>query len=244
MVAVFYGALAAALWRRPEPGWSLLARAFMALAIIFATIAIPFAADPRWTSGWWALEAAAVYWIGCRQRQGFARAFALVLQVGAAVAFVAGGVGAGERMFLNATFLGTTMIALAALAHGVAGRPVSRRGDGARARVAAGAAGVGNRVVVRRRHAGDDAGAAVAGGRQWHPRLRRRQHRARAAAASGHPLAALAVVRRGLVAGDGRGRCARLGCDAHDAARVRLAGVAAGVARAGPGAVRGGPCAR
>ena len=114
-VAVFYGVLAAALWRRPEPGWSLLARAFMALAIIFATIAIPFAADPRWTSGWWALEAAAVYWIGCRQRQGFARAFALVLQVGAAVAFVAGGIAPGERLLLNATFLGTTMIALAAL---------------------------------------------------------------------------------------------------------------------------------
>ncbi|MEO8753872.1 MAG: DUF2339 domain-containing protein [Casimicrobiaceae bacterium] len=115
-MAVVYGVLAAALYRRPEPGLSLLARAFFVLAVIFATIAIPFAADPRWTSAWWALEAAGVYWIGCRQRQPLARAFALLLQVGAAIAFVAAGLEEGERLFLNATFLGTTMIALAALA--------------------------------------------------------------------------------------------------------------------------------
>ena len=115
-VAAVYGALAGALFRRPEPGLSLLARAFFVLAVIFATVAIPFAADPRWTSAWWALEAAGVYWIGCRQRQPLARAFALLLQAGAAIAFVVGGFEAGERLFLNATFLGTTMIALAALA--------------------------------------------------------------------------------------------------------------------------------
>ena len=115
-VAAVYGVLAAALFRRPELGLSLLARAFFALAIIFATIAIPFAVDPRWTTAWWALEGAAVYWIGCQQRQSLARAFALLVQAGAAVAFVAGGLEEGERLFLNATFLGTAMIALAALA--------------------------------------------------------------------------------------------------------------------------------
>ena len=115
-LAVFYGALAAALLRRAEAGLALLARAFLALAIIFATIAVPFAADPRWTSAWWALEAAGVYWIGCRQRQPLARAFALLLQAGAAAAFVAAGVEPGTRLFLNASFLGTTLIALAALA--------------------------------------------------------------------------------------------------------------------------------
>jgi uncharacterized membrane protein len=115
-LAVFYGALAAALFRRAEAGLALLARAFLALAIIFATIAVPFAADPRWTSAWWALEAAGVYWIGCRQPQPRARAFALLLQAGAAAAFVVAGVEPGARLFLNASFLGTTLIALAALA--------------------------------------------------------------------------------------------------------------------------------
>ncbi len=116
VAAAVYGVLAVALFRRQEPGLRLLARAFLVLAIIFATIAIPFAADPQWTSAWWALEAAAVYWIGCRQRQRFARAFALLLQVGAAAAFVAADLDAGPRPFLNASFLGTTLIALAALA--------------------------------------------------------------------------------------------------------------------------------
>ena len=115
-LAVFYGVLALVLLRRPAAGLQLLARAFVVLAIIFATLAIPFAADPRWTSGWWALEAAAVYWIGCRQRQPIARAFALLLQLGAAVAFAMGDWSPGAIAFLNATFLGTLLIAVAALA--------------------------------------------------------------------------------------------------------------------------------
>ena len=114
--SALYGVLAAALHRRPEPGLGLLARAFFVLAIIFGTLAIPFAADPHWTSAWWALEAAGVYWIGCRQRQRLARAFALLLQAGAAAAFVVGGFDTGDRLFLNATFFGTTVIAVAALA--------------------------------------------------------------------------------------------------------------------------------
>lgn len=116
VLAVVYGVLAAGLWRRHEPGLSLLARAFMVLAIIFVTVAIPNAVDARWTSAWWALEAAGVYWIGCRQRQPLARAFALLLQLGAAVAFGSDLWRESDRVFLNANFLGATLIAVAALA--------------------------------------------------------------------------------------------------------------------------------
>jgi uncharacterized membrane protein len=115
VVAAFYGALAFALWQRSEPGLSLLARAFLVLAIIFATIGIPYAVDARWTSAWWALEAAGVYWIGCRQRQVIARAFALLLQLGAAVAFGSDLLRESDQMFLNANFMGSTLIALAAV---------------------------------------------------------------------------------------------------------------------------------
>ena len=116
-VAAIYAVLFAALRRRQEPGLALLARAFLALAVVFATLAIPFAVDPRWTSAWWALEAAAVYWIGCRQDQPLARAFALVLQGCAAAAFVAGGLPRGAMpAFANATFFGAAMIGAAALA--------------------------------------------------------------------------------------------------------------------------------
>ncbi|MBA3506051.1 MAG: DUF2339 domain-containing protein, partial [Betaproteobacteria bacterium] len=113
-IAAVYGGAFMLLRRRPEPGLALLSRTFLVLAIIFATIAIPFAVDARWTSAWWALEAAAVYWIGCRQRQPLARAFALLLQIGAGVAFVLAGLSSGELLFANASFLGTSLIALAA----------------------------------------------------------------------------------------------------------------------------------
>jgi uncharacterized membrane protein len=115
-VAAFYGVLALALWRRQAPGLALLGRAFLVLAIIFATIGIPYAVDARWTSAWWALEAAGVYWIGCRQRQTLTRAFALLLQVGAAIAFATDLHREADRMFLNADFLGMALIALAGFA--------------------------------------------------------------------------------------------------------------------------------
>ena len=116
-IAAVYAVLHAALRRREEPGLRLLAQSFLALAVVFATIAIPFAVDARWTSAWWALEAAAVYWLGCRQQQPFARAFALALQALAAAAFVAGGLPRGGMpLFGHAAFLGAAMIGLAALA--------------------------------------------------------------------------------------------------------------------------------
>lgn len=114
-MAAFYGVLAFVLWRRGEPGLALLGRAFFVLAIIFATIGVPYAVDARWTSAWWSLEAAGVYWIGCRQRQSLARAFALVLQLGAGVAFASDLPDESGRMFLNAGFMGTTLIAVAAV---------------------------------------------------------------------------------------------------------------------------------
>ncbi len=115
--AAVYAILFALLRSRPEPGLALLARSFLALAVVFATIAIPFAFDARWTSAWWALEAAGVYWLGCAQDQRRARMFALVLQAAAAAAFVLGGWPGGTMpVFANAAFLGAAMIGVAALA--------------------------------------------------------------------------------------------------------------------------------
>ena len=116
-VAAIYAVLHVALRPREEPGLRLLAQSFLGLAVVFATLAIPFAVDARWTSAWWALEAAAVYWLGCRQGQPLMRGFALVLQMLAAVAFMGGGVPRGGMpLFANAAFFGMAMIGLAALA--------------------------------------------------------------------------------------------------------------------------------
>src|SRR5688572_9076498 len=115
-LAATYGVLWFLLRARANDGLALLAKAFAALAVIFGTLAIPFAVDPRATSAWWALEAAAVYWMGVVQRQPLARAFALCLQAGAAALFLIELGPVGGRVMLNAGFLGMALIGAAAMA--------------------------------------------------------------------------------------------------------------------------------
>jgi len=116
-LAIVYALLFLALRRRREPGFPLLSRAFLVLAVVFATIAIPFALDNRWTAAFWAIEAAGVYWIGTRQNAWLARAFALAVQGAAAIAFVASGVGEADGpLFANAFFAGALLIAASGLA--------------------------------------------------------------------------------------------------------------------------------
>ena len=111
-----YALLFVALRKRNEPGLPLLSRAFLALAVIFATVAIPLALDKRTTAALWAVEAAGVYWIGVRQSARLTRAFALVIEFVAGMVFVASGVGsADDPLFANAFFSGAMLIALSGL---------------------------------------------------------------------------------------------------------------------------------
>ena len=66
-----------------------LGRALVQLSV-FATLAIPLALDARWTSATWALEGAAMLWVGVQQRRLAVRAFGLLLQFGAGIAFASG----------------------------------------------------------------------------------------------------------------------------------------------------------
>jgi uncharacterized membrane protein len=123
-------ALYVLLWlllRRSNAGvLATLATAFSALAVIFATLTIPLAVDARWTSAIWAIEAAGVYWIGCREDRRFARGFAIVLQLATGIAFFLGGLEAGAVAFANRRFVGAVAIALSAFASVRFG---DRRGD-------------------------------------------------------------------------------------------------------------------
>lgn len=65
-----------------------LAECFVALGLGFATLAVPLALEARWTSAVWAVEGAAVFWMGRRQGRWLARLVGLGLQLLAAVAFV------------------------------------------------------------------------------------------------------------------------------------------------------------
>ena len=116
-VAAMYAVLWWTLQTARSAAPATLAAAFAALAVIFATLTVPLAVDARWTSAVWAVEAAGVYWIGCREDRLFARGFALLLQVATGVAFLVGGLDEyAEVAFANRQFLGSVVIALSAFA--------------------------------------------------------------------------------------------------------------------------------
>ena len=121
-IAAIYIVLARVLWQKRIDGMRMLTEAFLALGIIFASLAIPLTVDGRWTAAAWALEGAGITWIGIRQRRLVARLFGLLLQIGAAVAFLstydhlhAYYASANTRFILNSAYIGSVMISLAAL---------------------------------------------------------------------------------------------------------------------------------
>ncbi|WP_260962011.1 DUF2339 domain-containing protein [Pseudomonas citri] len=92
----------------------LLAETCLALGVIFASLAIPLGLDARWTSAAWAVEGAGIFWLGLRQRRPLARAFALLLQLGSALAFISG-LRPGEGSLLDGAPLGALMLGIALL---------------------------------------------------------------------------------------------------------------------------------
>lgn len=88
-LGLFYTTAALAMWRRAAQNFRLLVESFLALGLVFGTLALPFALDGRWTSAAWALEGAGVVWVGLRQRQALTVAFGLLVQAGAWISFIA-----------------------------------------------------------------------------------------------------------------------------------------------------------
>lgn len=116
VLAAIYLFLASALWRRQIEGMRLLTEAFLALGLVFATLAIPLALDGRWTASAWALEGAAMVWVGIRQQRLLPRVSGLLLQLGAGVSFLLVlGATTGELPVFNGAYLGSLLIAFAGL---------------------------------------------------------------------------------------------------------------------------------
>jgi uncharacterized membrane protein len=80
-------ALAAWLILRRE-GMRLLGETYIALAVVFATMAVFFALDAYPTFALWTLEGAAIVWVGLRQKRWLALWFGVALQFGGALLFV------------------------------------------------------------------------------------------------------------------------------------------------------------
>lgn len=114
-LAAVYLALALALFRRTGQGLRLLVESYIALSVAFATLAIPLAFDGRLTSAAWALEAAAIVWIGVRQQRLLARASGYLLQLAAGAAFLVDlDKGYGATPVLNSFAMGCLFIGAAA----------------------------------------------------------------------------------------------------------------------------------
>lgn len=88
LVSGFYIALASLLWRRGGEGLRMLVEAFLALGVAFGSLAIPLALDGRWTAAAWAMEGAALLWVGIRQQRLLAQFSGVLLQFGAGVSFL------------------------------------------------------------------------------------------------------------------------------------------------------------
>ncbi len=120
-MAAVYLALGRFLYARRRDDIRLLVESFLALGVVFATLAVPLGLDARWTSAVWALEGAAILWAGIRQRHRVMRAFGLLLELGAGIAFMLGlsvwtpAAAPAAIPFANSAFVGAMLVAIAGL---------------------------------------------------------------------------------------------------------------------------------
>jgi uncharacterized membrane protein len=112
-VSAMYLALAWIIHSGKRETQRLLVEAFMALGVVFLTLAVPLALDGRWSSATWALEGAALVWIGCRQGRRLPRAFGTLLQIASGVIFLFDVDAPYSTVpILNSAYLGGVMIAV------------------------------------------------------------------------------------------------------------------------------------
>ncbi|MEM1412359.1 MAG: DUF2339 domain-containing protein, partial [Pseudomonadota bacterium] len=116
VAALFYAVGASSLYRRKGPQVRLLVECYLALAVAFAVIAVPLAFDGRWTSAAWALQGAALAWIGIRQSRKLATLASTGLILFSGLVFVFEPWHSGEGLpLLNSSVLGGLLISLSAL---------------------------------------------------------------------------------------------------------------------------------
>ena len=115
-LSVFYAVVAVAIRGRQRESMRLLVESFTALSVVFATLMIPLAVDGRWTSAAWALEGAALVWVGVRQRRSLGLMSGIMLQFLAGVVFLQhAGRPPGDVAVLNIVYLGGLMVSLSGL---------------------------------------------------------------------------------------------------------------------------------
>lgn len=125
-LAALYAGLAWALIRRER--YAALGQSHAVLAVGFATLAVPLALSARATASVFALEGAALVWLGLRQQRWLPQIAGALLQMGAAFGFV---VGADYWLhdataIANPTFMSGLLLALAGFASAFSYRRAGR----------------------------------------------------------------------------------------------------------------------
>jgi len=119
-LSAFYLVLAWTLHHRRQEGLRLLVEAFLSLGVAFATLAIPFALEGHWTAASWALEGAAIVWVGLRQHRRLAIASGILLQLLAGAAYfwesTEGHGELQETLFLNSHYLAAVLVSAGGVA--------------------------------------------------------------------------------------------------------------------------------
>ena len=118
VLSAVYVVLAFSIRSRTHPLAQWLTLSYAALALIFATLAVPLAVDGKLTAAIWAIEGAGVFWLAMKQKRWMGQAFGAAMQLLAALAFGAAYEHhtASVHAFANSHFIGTLMLALGSLA--------------------------------------------------------------------------------------------------------------------------------
>ncbi len=118
VLSAVYIVLAFSIRSRTHPLAQWLTLSYAALALIFATLAVPLAVDGKLTAAIWAIEGAGVFWLAMKQKRWMGQAFGAAMQLLAALAFAATYEhhNASVRPFANSDFIGTLMLALGSFA--------------------------------------------------------------------------------------------------------------------------------
>ena len=120
-MGAIYSILAWMLYRRSPDKLRLLVESFTGIGLGLISMTIPFALDATWTGTGWALEGAALIWLGLRQRRVLLRAGGVLLLLGASLSFWYGvveieyAVRQTFRVILNPTYAGFLALSIASL---------------------------------------------------------------------------------------------------------------------------------
>lgn len=113
---LFYVVAAWLLYRRAPETIRMLVESFAGIGLALGTMILPFAADATWTGTGWALEGAALIWLGVRQQRLLVRLAGYVLQLAAAASFMSSlDDFSAAWPVLNPYFCGMMALSLAAL---------------------------------------------------------------------------------------------------------------------------------